>query len=441
MLIILVKCKKYTSVFVEMLGGQLLSDYVLYQYPLRLLLTVFGARPMRRLLGTFSCPKVFMGKMSLIRGLGTIAMMREKKRAFFVTDEPIRKLAENLVPLFEQAGFITNMCCKAVPEPPIPVVDEIAKDMEEFGPDLLVAVGGGSAMDACKAAWIKYEKPGTNLASLIPLLPIGLRSKALMMAIPTTAGTGSEATFSMMLSDLKAEPPRKIALTHPEVMPDYAALIPEMTAGMPPSLTVGTGLDALSHAFEAFINRQWTNPLTDSLAIGAIKTIMNYLPIVYRNPKSMEGRFNMQLAAFMAGLAFGNASAALTHSLGHSLGKIFRVHHGLTVGIFIPYVLKYEAKMTEDYVELAKNLGIEAKTKEEYLSKLVNKFIDFMKNLGVSTALKDLNISKSDFEKQLDHLAKYAIEDPTVVQSMRPTSEAELRRIFEYAYEGKMVDW
>jgi alcohol dehydrogenase class IV len=379
--------------------------------------------------------------MSLTMGLGTIALMREKKRAFFVTDEPVRKLAESLVPLFERAGFTTNMCCKAKPEPPIPVVDEIVKDMQEFGPDLLVAVGGGSAIDACKAAWVKYENPGTDLGSLIPLMPIGIRKKALMMAIPTTAGTGSEATFSMVLSDLKSEPPRKIAVTHPEVIPDYVALIPEMTVGMPPALTVGTGLDALAHAFEAFINRQWANPLTDALAIGAIKTIMSYLPIVYRNPKSREGRFNMQMAAFMAGLAFGNSSAALTHSLGHSLGKIFGVHHGLAVGIFIPYVLKYQAKMTEDYVELAKSLGVEAKTKEEYLDKLVNKFVDFMGDLGVSIALKNLNISRSDFEKQLDYLARYAIEDPTVVQSMRPTSKEELRRIFEYAYEGKMVDW
>ncbi|MEM2144058.1 MAG: iron-containing alcohol dehydrogenase [Candidatus Jordarchaeaceae archaeon] len=418
-----------------------MSNYSLYQYPLRPLLTVFGAKPMRRLLGTFSCPKVFIGRMSLIRGLGSIAMTREKKRAFFVTDEPLRKLAESLIPVFKTAGFTTNICCKAEPEPPIPIVDEIAKEMQEFEPDLLVAVGGGSAIDACKAAWIKYEKPETDLGSLIPLMPIGIRKKALMMAVPTTAGTGSEATFSMVLSDPKSEPPRKIAVSHPEVIPDYVALIPEMTLGMPLALTVGTGLDALSHAFEAFINRQWSSPLTDALAIGAIKTIMKYLPIVYRNPKSIEGRFQMQMAAFMAGMAFGNSSAALTHSLGHSLGKIFKIHHGLAVGIFIPYILKYEAKMTEDYMELAKSLGIEAKNKEEYLDKLVNKFVDFMKDLGVSIALKDLNISRSDFEKQLDYLAKYAMEDPTVVQSMRPTSEEELRKIFEYAYEGKMVDW
>ncbi|MEM3526186.1 MAG: iron-containing alcohol dehydrogenase [Candidatus Jordarchaeaceae archaeon] len=418
-----------------------MSNYALYQYPLRLLFTVFGARPMRRLLGTFSCPRVFMGRMSLLRGLGTIAMTRERKRAFFVTDEPLRKLAESLIPLFESVGFTTSICCKAEPEPPIPIVDEIAKEMQKFEPDLLVAVGGGSAIDACKAAWVKYEKPGTDLGSLIPLLPIGIRKKALMMAVPTTAGTGSEATFSMVLSDPKSEPPRKIAVTHPEVVPDYVALIPEMTVSMPPSLTVGTGLDALAHAFEAFINRQWANPLTDALAIGAIKIIMKYLPLVYRNPKSVEGRFQMQMAAFMAGLAFGNSSAALTHSLGHSLGKIFKIHHGLAVGIFIPYVLKYESKVTEDYVELAKSLEIEAKTKEEYLNKLVKKFIDFISDLGVSIALKDLNISRIDFEKQLDYLARYAMEDPTVVQSMRPTSEEELRKIFEYAYEGKMVDW
>jgi len=412
-----------------------------YQYSIRLLYTIFGSRAMRRLFTTFFCPRIFIGLPAFGQLLGALAPVRPKKRAFIVTDKPIRRIAENLVPMFQQFGFTVEICDKAEPEPPIPVVDKIAEDMRKFEPDLIVAVGGGSAMDAAKAAWVRYEKPDLDIGSITVLAPIGVREKALLMAIPTTAGTGSEATFAFVLTDTSKTPPRKVATGHTELVPDFAVLLPELTAGMPRELTIGTGLDVLAHAFEAFTNRQWANDLTDALAVKAMKMVLRYLPIVAEDLGNMEARYHMQLAATMAGLAFSNGGAALTHSLGHALGKIFGVHHGKSVGIFIPYVLKYASRVTDAYVELAQEIGIEAKSKEEYEDKLMNMFTDFLKGLGVSIALKDLGISRSDFEKELDNLAKYAWEDPTVVFSVRPTSLGELRRIFEYAYEGKTIDW
>jgi len=382
-----------------------------------------------------------MGSLGLAAALGAIAPLREKKRAFIVTDKPIRQIAESLTPVFQQFGFTVEICDKAEPEPPIPVIDEIVEQMERFEPDLIVAVGGGSAIDASKAAWMKYERPDLDMGQTTPLESIGLRAKALLMAIPTTAGTGSEATWAFVLTDTSETPPRKIAHGHPELVPDFAILIPEITVGMPRDLTIGTGLDVLAHAFEAFINRQWTNILTDSLAIGAIKAVFKYLPIAAEDPRNTEARYHMLLAATMAGLAFSNSGAALTHSLGHALGKVYGIHHGISVGVFIPYILAYESKVTNSYVELAKALEIKAASEKEYLDKLIELFADFLKKLGVPTALKEFGIERDDFEKKLDTLTKYAWEDPTVIFSVRPTSELDIKRLFEYAYDGKVVDW
>ena len=416
-------------------------DWVFYQYPTRLLFTVAGAKPLRRLQSTFLGPRIFMGSLALAGALGAIAPMMRKKRAFILTDKPIRKLAESLVPIFQNYGFEVEICDKAEPEPPLDVVDDIANDMTRFEPDLIVAVGGGSAIDAAKAAWIKYEKPEINIGQTFPLQPIGLRSKAFLMAIPTTAGTGSEATWAIVLTDTKEDPPRKIAHGHPELVPDFAVLIPELTVGMPRDLTIGTGLDVIAHAFEAVMCRQWTNAICENLAIGAIKTVVKYLPIAAEDPHNLEARYNMLVAATMAGLAFSNSGSALTHSLGHALGKVYNVHHGLAVGIFVPYILGYVSKVTNCYVEVAKALDIRAESDEEYLQKLLNFIIEFYKKLGVSIALKDLGIDRKDFEEKLDVLVKYAYEDPTIVFTVRPTNEAEIRRIFEYAYDGKLVDW
>ncbi|MHA1607826.1 MAG: iron-containing alcohol dehydrogenase [Candidatus Freyarchaeota archaeon] len=418
-----------------------MSNWMSYQYGMRLLYTVAGARPMRRLMGYFFCPKIYIGSQGFTQALSLLNALLEKKRVFIVTDKAIRKLAESIVPYFQQFMMTVEICDKAVPEPPIPVVEEIAEDMRKFEPDLIVAVGGGSAMDSAKSAWIRYEHPELDLALVNALAPIGLRKKAFLMAIPTTAGTGSETTSAYVLTDVDQTPPRKVANQHPEVVPDFAILLPELTVGMPPELTVGTGLDVLAHAVDAYLNRQWANDLTDALAVKAIQLVLKFLPVVYRSPRNLEARGRMQLAATIAGLAFGNSGTSITHALGHSLGKIFGIHHGKAVGMFVPYSLRFEAKVTDAYVELAKYLDITASTKEEYLDKLTRLFKDFITGLGVPVALKDLGISREEYEAKKEVLVRYAFEDPTTIFSLRPVSVKDYEKLFDYAYEGKDVDW
>lgn len=415
--------------------------WAFYQYPLRLQFTIAGGKPLRRLISTFLCPKIFIGSAAFFQAVNAISAYCPAKRAFILTDKPIRKLAETLVPVLQNLGFTVEVCDKAEPEPPIPTVEEIAGLMEKFAPDLIIAVGGGSAIDAAKAAWIRYERPDVDLAKVQPLEPLGLRAKAFFIAVPTTAGTGSECTFATVLTDTSVSPPRKIATGHPEIVPDMAVLMPELTVGMPPKLTAGTGLDVIAHAFEAFMNRQWANDLTDGLALRALKVAMKYLPIAYKMPENVEARYRMLVSATMAGLAFSNAGAALTHSFGHSLGKVYGIHHGVSVGVFVPYILQYYSKITDDYVEIGKTLDLEFKTKEECLDKLVEAFKDILRKVDVGTTIKELGIDKKDFEAKMPSLVKYAYEDPTVIFSVRPIGKPEFEKIFTYAYEGKNIDW
>ncbi|MCS7121896.1 MAG: iron-containing alcohol dehydrogenase [Archaeoglobaceae archaeon] len=412
------------------------KTWSLYRSSTRLLITASGSRTMRRLQGFFVCPKIFMGSMALSVAMLSIAPLMEKKKAFIVTDKAIKNLVEKVLPQFNLFGFEVYVCDKALPEPPIKVVEEIAEDMRKFEPDLIVAVGGGSAIDSAKGAWIKYEKPELEIGTPVPLTPLGLRKKALLMAIPTTAGTGSEATAALVLTDTEVDPPRKIAHMHQELVPDFAILIPELTMEMPRDLTIGTGLDALAHAFEAYINRNWANPMTDSLSIGAMKTIFKYLPRVVEEPRNLEARFNIQIAATMAGLAFSNGAVGLTHALGHAVGKVYGIHHGKAVGMMIPYVLNFVAKVNDSYIDLAKEFEI----KENYLENLTRFFKNFIESFGVSTILKDY-VSEDRFRQTLEVVARYAVEDPTAAQSIRQVGVEDAKKLLECVFSGKMPDW
>jgi len=407
---------------------------------MRTLLHMLGADAIHEVYGWFFCPKIFVGKLGLLAFSMMMASMCTRRRAFIVTDQYVKHLADKVAQSLRTFGFQVQIWDRAVPEPPLETVQECAEDMKKFEPDLIIAVGGGSVIDTAKAAWVLYERPGTNLKMLNPLFPVGLRVKARLVACPTTSGTGSETTYAAVLTDTSQTPPRKLEIASLELVPDYAILLPEFAAGMPPKLTVGTGLDALAHAVDAYFSSMATE-FTDAIALKAIELILKYLPRAYRNPKDMEARYKMHIAATMGGIAFSNSGTALTHSLGHAVGKAFGIHHGISVGIFIPYVIPYYAKATDRYIDLAKYLGIEAKTNEEYLKKLVDLFKDFLRSLDVSYVLKDHGISREDFEKNLDVLAKYAYEDAVTPASPRPTSVEELRKLLIYAYEGKDVDF
>jgi len=318
-------------------------------------------------------------------------------------------------------------------------VTECARVMSGFEPGLIVALGGGSVMDGAKAAWILYERPDiTDLYKLTPLAPIGLRKKAVFAAVPTTSGTGSECTGVSVLHDNEAH--RKIPIAHDELLPDFAILCPEFTMTMPPKLTVGTGLDALTHAVDS-VTTPGGNEITDSLGLAAIEMIFKYLPRAYANGKDREARHRMIIAASTAGVSFGMAGACLPHSFGHALGSLFNIHHGLAVGIFIPYVLQFYSKNSDRYLAIARALRVEGKTKEESLANLVAKMRSLFKELDVPLSIKDLGIPAGEFEEKMEKLVIYAYEDIDTFFSPRPITMAQFEQVFRYVYEGKDIDF
>jgi len=406
---------------------------------------LIGASAVRGLSWNFSTPKIFIGPNSISEAPGggaaisAFTLTCKNKRAFVFTDEFGERFANRVIRALHAGGFVTEIWNKALPEVPMQQVKESAEAMLKFEPDLVVAVGGGSVMDGAKVAWLLYEHPETpDLAMVLPVMPINIRQKAHFAAFPTTSGTGSECTAVSVVHDDEAH--RKVPLSNPELMPDFAVLIPEFTATMPPRLTVGTGLDVLAHAIDS-VPATTSNEMTNALAVAAVEMVFKYLPRAYRNGQDREARLRMMMASTTAGIAFGQGGVALTHSFGHSLGSLFDVHHGLAVGIFIPYVYQYYAAVTDKYLQVCKALDIAGDTKEAKLAGLVARIRELFVELDVPLNLKDLGISLDDLNRKMDKLVVYTIEDIDTFFSPRPMTPAQCERIFRYAYEGKDVDF
>lgn len=415
-------------------------DYWYLDDQMRVTLSSMGASGVKELFGTFIGPRILIGEVGL-KFFGVVGSVYcDEQKAFFVSGGTTKKYAEEVADSLGDMGFESRIWTSEEPEAPLDSIKECAEEMRDFGPDLIVPVGGGSRIDLAKMAWILYESPETDLRSVNPLVPVGLRNKAVMGAFPTTAGTGSEVTWAAVGSDQSVDPPRKIEVSSLEIVPDFAVLVPRFTKGMPPWLTAGSGLDALSHSFGAFLSTL-SNEFTDSLAIQSIRMIFDWLPRAYDMPDDMEARHKMLVASTIAGLAFGNSQTALTHSLGHAVGKAYGIHHGVAVGLFIPYALQYYSKNTDKYVDMARDLHLEFSDKEDCLEKLSEKYKNLLDRLNVSYDLQDYDIDEDEWEENLDKVTEYAYEDVCTLASPRPTSEPELKKILQYAYEGKEIDF
>jgi alcohol dehydrogenase class IV len=395
----------------------------------------------------FNTPKIYAGFNVLPEGMviGPTTMDAfearcTKKRAFFVTDSFNKNNTKKVVQLLESGGFTTRVWSEALPEAPVDNVVACAEEAKTFEPDLILAVGGGSVMDVSKGAWILYERPDlTDLGMISPLDKLNLRKKAMLAAIPTTAGTGSECTQAAVFHDTKAG--RKIPMGHDELVPDVAVLSPELTMSMPPELTVGTGLDVLAHAMDA-ATAPAGNEFTEPLALKAIEMVFEWLPKAYKNGNDREARFRMIMAASISGIAFGNVGGShLTHIFGHAMGAVYEIHHGLIVGFFIPHTLQFCRTMTDKHLAICKALDISAPNAEEGLRNLVARVRELLAELNVPLALKDFGISKEDFEKKLPKLVEYSYGDPQTFLSPRPITEEQCEMYLNYAYEGKDIDF
>jgi hypothetical protein len=410
------------------------------------LLPLATSTSIKGLVTFFNSPALVIGANSLAEGFmpqpSIIDIFNTRcttKRSFFVTDEFSERFALKAARVLDGAGFTTFIWNKAQPEAPIDNVKECAAEMLRFEPDMIFAVGGGSVIDSAKAAWILYERPDiTDLGQVHPLGLLGLRKKAGLAAIPTTSGTGSECTMAAVLHDTETH--RKVPIANGDLFPDIAILDPEFTLSMPPKLTAGTGLDALAHAFDGVMTPA-SNDITDAMGLRAISLIFRYLPRAYRNGKDREARLRMHIAASMAGMCFGQNSCALTHGFGHAVGGLFNIHHGLSVGMFIPYAMQFYEPVTDKFLDICDALKIGGKSRAKRFTALIRQVKSLMKELDVPLSLKKLGIDRGGFEARMEEMVTFAMEDIDTFFSPRPITREQAERILRYAYDGRDIDF
>lgn len=385
----------------------------------------------------------FTSPRSMVFGEDALEYLREieGKKALVVTDKVIRELgfAEKVAGYLKEAGLGVEIFDEVEPEPSKETVLKCAERARVFEPDWIVGLGGGSCIDAAKASWALYERLDIKIDEISPLLKLGLGKKAKLIAIPTTSGTGSEATWAIVITDMKEK--RKMELASKELVAEIVILDPQLPLTMPKRLVADTGVDAFVNALEAYVS-QWRNHFSDALAINAIKTIFEHLPRSYNDSQDKEAKENMHYAATMAGLAFSNSQICVAHAMGHALGALFKIPHGRSVAAVLICSVEYMAKETMDrFNALAEAVGIKAETDKEALEKFIQALKRLLKEVDEPTSIKELGISWEDFQSELDNLVERAIGSTGTIASPRVPTAEDYRRLFNYAFEGKTVDF
>ena len=348
------------------------------------------------------------------------------------------KVIQNL----HEAGMETQLFEGVEPDPSVETVMKGAAAMREFEPDWIVAMGGGSPIDAAKAMWVFYEYPETKFEDLIT--PFGfptLRQKAKFLAIPSTSGTATEVTAFSVITDYATGV--KYPLADFNITPDVAIVDPELAQTMPQKLTAHTGMDALTHAIEAYVSTLHT-PFTDPLALKAIHMVMDYLPDSYNGDKN--AREQMHYAQCLAGMAFSNALLGIVHSMAHKTGAAFstgHIPHGCANAIYLPYVIQYNAKDPEAkkrYAEIAAAVGLKG-TEDELVKKLCEKIDEYNAKLDIPKTLRMFGIEEKEFNEKIAEIAKNAVGDACTGSNPRAIAPAEMEKLFRCIYDGKKVDF
>jgi alcohol dehydrogenase class IV len=378
----------------------------------------------------FSIPRdIVYGEGSLKK----LASLKGKKAAIVTGGSSMKKsgFLDKAAALLKEAGMETIIIDGVEPNPSVETVFRGAKEMEAFGPDWIVAVGGGSAIDAAKVMWCFYEHPKLAFEDIIvPGSMPPLRNKAKFAAVPSTSGTASEITAFSVITDTKNH--IKYPIVAADMVPDVAILDPAVPATMPPTVTANTGMDVMCHAVEAVASIAATS-FTDPYAVEAIKLVFANLERAYKKGDDMEARFNMHNASALAGMAFTNASLGLVHSLAHKIGGEFGVTHGLANAILLPYIIDFNRKSTKKYAEVEKVLGI--KDLAEEIRKLNAK-------LGIPATFKDckeVDFNEAKFKEVLDRMSANAHADPCTLTNPGAPTVADVKAIYTAAYYGKSM--
>ncbi len=341
----------------------------------------------------------------------------------------------------KEAGIETRTFENVEPDPSVETVMKGAKAMQEFEPDWIISMGGGSPIDAAKAMWVFYEYPETSFEDIIqPFSFPTLRKKARFIAIPSTSGTATEVTAFSVITDYSNGV--KYPLADFNITPDIAILDPELAETMPTTLTAHTGMDALTHAVEAYVSTL-NSPFTDPLALKSIEMVFDYLPASFEG--DMEAREQMHYAQCLAGQAFSNALLGIVHSMAHKTGAMFgtgHIPHGCANAIYLPYVIQFNAKNAEKrYGDIARYIGLQGDTDAELVVALCDKITDYNKQLGIPLTLKEFGIVESEFLDKVTLISERAIEDACTGSNPREISVSEMEELFKCIYYGKKVDF
>ena len=365
----------------------------------------------------------------------------------------------NLVRRYIPEGTHVHVTIIPDAEPEIKVVIQGVEALNFYKADQIIAIGGGSVIDAAKIMKLKYESPEADLEELAaPFLDLRKRvvqyptekiNRARLIAISTTSGTGSEVTPFAVLFD--KERARKVTLADYSLSPDVAIVDPQFVMSMPKGLTADTGIDCLTHALEAAVSN-YASPYTDANAMQAIRMVFKYLPIAYEHPHDEEARCMMHNAACIAAMAFSNASVGVNHALAHAFGARFGVAHGRANALMLPHVIVYNAAVPakfmpspytqgyiahKKYAAVADLLGLGGNTIEEKVKSLVTATEQLLDQLGFPRSIAELGISKEEFERAMPDLTKLAFEDPSGRSNPRMSLVSELTELFWKAYQGR----
>lgn len=408
--------------------------------------------------------KIYIKKGCLPVALDELKTVLNAKRCFIVTDEFLYRngFTENITDKLDQMGIAHDTFFNVAPDPTLACAKEGAKQMSDFKPDCIIALGGGSAMDAGKIMWVLYEHPEVDFADLaMRFMDIRKRiytfpkmgEKAYFIAVPTSAGTGSEVTPFAVITDEKTGV--KYPLADYELLPKMAIIDTDYHMSAPKGLTAASGIDAVTHALEAYASMMATD-YTDGLAIKALQTLFEYLPRAYDNGNDIVAREKTANAATMAGMAFANAFLGVCHSMAHKLGAFHHLPHGVANALMIDEVMRFNAaevpaKMgtfpqyayphtLERYAEVATALGLKGKTDDEKLDNLIKAIDDLKARVGIKPLIRDYVASEEDFLSRLDEMCEQAFDDQCTGANPRYPLIEEIKTMYLNAYYGNKAN-
>jgi alcohol dehydrogenase class IV len=376
-------------------------------------------------------------------GSGSIEKLKElkgKKAVLVLGGGSMRRFGfvDKVLGYLAEAGIETKLIENIEPDPSVDTVMNGSKVMLDFEPDWIIAMGGGSPIDAAKAMWVFYEYPDTNFEEITqPFSFPELRQKAKFIAIPSTSGTATEVTAFSVITDYKTE--IKYPLADFNITPDIAIVDSDLAETMPAKLTAHTGMDALTHAIEAYVSTMAT-AFTDPLALEAIEMVDENVINSYKGDSN--ARELMHYAQCMAGMAFSNALLGIVHSMAHKTGAVFHIPHGCANAIYLPYVIDYNKKECADrYVKIAKRLNLKGNSDDELIDALTDKIKDLNKSMDIPATLKDYGIDEAKFKEKVELISERALEDACTGSNPRKIDKENMVKLFNCIYYGEKVDF